>query len=678
MPLEDAEMPSSRFDRSLLPPADLEFVVVADTHYMIDVGDAPLEFESRRRQGERAGAAWRAIASLDPAFVVHLGDMVQEFPGRPDYDRAVGEALGQIHAAGLWERCRFAAGNHDIGDRPDPTMPTGEATEESLDIWERRHGPSWRTWSASGVRFLVLNSQLFNTGLAAAARQRAWFEAQLVEAGPERCVLFLHMPPYLRDPGEPWLGHYDNLGEPDRGWLLDLVRRHRVLAMFAGHVHFQFFDHVAGEAGLCRYYVTPSPSFTRPGFSHLFTSAPPPEQGRDDAEKLGFFLCRMTGGRLDVHRLRLTALPAAGDGAWLITPLPAASEGPARGGRRFDSGVTLRHVLAPQADVPLAWPSVIRQPVRNDYPLLACLEMGASWVRTALADLADPVQGRRLDLLRAEGVRVQAVALGEEEALAHADDLARADALEVQLPGRVLPDTRSLAALNEAAPPLVLAPVLPGQPVPGKQHHRTRIGYSPDELDGLGEALAESHLTAAAACRLDPADPWRTARRLEQARGRRPQQLQLLAELPGVDDGTNAKAVARALLAAASLDVRLFLEPLVDMDRTMDVARGLLDTRCNPRPPFEVGRCLGALLRRGAGRPVSVSRRGPCEIASLGDAACLVIADAGPVRLGDVLDPPPLGPLWSCRLAAGAVTTFDPRSELRPEDGPLLVFRRPD
>ena len=670
-------MPVTRFDRSLLPPADLEFVVVSDTHYMIDVGGAPLEFESRRRQGERAGAAWRAIASLDPAFVVHLGDMVQEFPGRPDYDRAVGEALGQIHAEGLWERCRFAAGNHDIGDRPDPTMPTGEASEESLDIWEGRHGPSWRSWSASGVRFLVLNSQLFNTGLAAAARQRTWFEAQLAEAGPGPCVLFLHMPPYLRDPDEPWLGHYDNLGEPDRGWLLDLVRRHRVLAMFAGHVHFQFFDHVAGEAGLCRYYVTPSPSFTRPGFSHLFTAAPPPEQGRDDAGKLGFFLCRMAGGRLDVHRVRMAALPAAGDGSCLITPLPAASAGPARDGARFGAGLTLRHALAPQAEVPLAWPSVIRQPVRNDYPLLACLEMGASWVRAPLADLADPVQARRLDVLRAEGVRVQAVALGEEEALSHAGALAGADALEVQLPGRVLPDTRSVSALEKAGPPLVIAPVLPGQPVPGKQHHRTRIGFSPDELDDLGEAIEESQLTAAAACRLDPADPWETASLLEQARGRRPWQLQLLAELPAVDDGTNARAVARALVAAASLDVPIFLEPLVDLDRTMDAAWGLLDTRCNPRPPFEVARCLAALLRRGAGGPLTVTRRGSCEIASLGDEACLVIAGAAPVRLGDVLDEPPPGLFWSCRLAAGAVTAFDPRSELTPEDGPLLVVRRP-
>ena len=645
---------------------------------MIDVGDAPLEFESRRRQGERAGAAWRAIAGLDPAFVVHLGDMVQEFPGRPDYDRAVREALDQIRGAGLWERCRFAAGNHDIGDRPDPTMPTGEATEESLDTWEQRHGTSWQAWDAAGVRFVVLNSQLFNTRLAAHARQRAWFEAQLAEAGCRPCVLFLHMPPYLTDPGEPWLGHYDNLGEPDRGWLLDLVRRHRVIGMFAGHVHFQFYDHVSGETGVCRYHVTPSPSFTRPGFSHLFTSAPPPEQGRDDEGKLGFFLCRMAGGRLDVHRLRMAALQAAGGGACLVTPLPAASEGPSRGGPGFSPGVTLRHALAPRAEVPLAWPSVIRQPVRNDYPLLACLEMGVSWLRAPLSDLADPVQARRLEVMRAEGVRVQAVALGEEEALARAGDLAGADALEVQLPGRLLPDIRALSALGEAAPALVLAPVLPGQPVPGKQHHRTRIGFAPEELADLCEALEEVHLTAGVACRLDPADPWETARLLEQVRGRRTRQLQLLAEMPGVDDGTNANCVARAMLAAASLDVPLFLEPLVDLDRTMDVARGLLDTRCNPRPPFEVARCLGALLRRGAGRAVSVSRRGSCEIASLGDRACLVIVEAGSVRPGDLLEPPPPGPLWSCRLAAGAVTAYEPRTELRPEDGPLLVIRRAD
>ena len=75
-----------RFDRTLLPPAQLEFAVIADTHYMIDPGDAPLEFESRRRQSQRALVAWQMVAALEPAFVVHLGDLVQESPGSFDFE----------------------------------------------------------------------------------------------------------------------------------------------------------------------------------------------------------------------------------------------------------------------------------------------------------------------------------------------------------------------------------------------------------------------------------------------------------------------------------------------------------------------------------------------------------------------------------------------------------------
>ena len=98
-----------RFDRSLLPAAQLEFVVIADTHYMIDPGDAPLEFESRRHQSERGRTAWQMVAALEPVFVVHLGDLVQEFPGRPGFERAQQEALEQIDAAGLRQLCRFVA-----------------------------------------------------------------------------------------------------------------------------------------------------------------------------------------------------------------------------------------------------------------------------------------------------------------------------------------------------------------------------------------------------------------------------------------------------------------------------------------------------------------------------------------------------------------------------------------
>jgi hypothetical protein len=41
---------------------------------------------------------------------------------------------------------------------------------------------------------------------------------------------------------------------------------------------------------------------------------------------------------------------------------------------------------------------------------------------------------------------------------------------------------------------------------------------------------------------------------------------------------------------------RLFIGPLLDMDRTMDVRHGLLDPLCNPRPVFDALRCLNSVL----------------------------------------------------------------------------------
>lgn len=658
------------FDRSRLPAAQLEFVVVADTHYMVDVGDAPLEFESRRQQGQRAGAAWAAIEGVDPDFIVHLGDMVQEFPGRPDYERTMSEALGQIEAAGLWDRCHFVVGNHDIGDRPDPTMPTGETTAESLANWEGRFGPSWHTWDAAGLHFLVLNSQVFNTNLAAAQRQRLWCEQQFEAFGAEPTILFLHMPPYLSHATEPWLGHYDNLGEPDRDWLLKLVRQHQVVAMFTGHVHWQFFDHIHTDHDDCRFFVTPSTSFTRPGFSHLFNSVPA-EQGRDDVAKTGFYLCRMVQERLDVHRIRMSVLPDGGETA-LITPLAGAIPP----SRRFELGITLRHALTPHGEVPVAFPSVIRQPIRNDYPLLSCMELGARWVRTPIADLADPVQAPRHAMLRKEGVGIVAVAMGEENALAFTGVISdSADHLEVQLPGRRLPREDPLRHLAELGPSLSLCPVLPGQPLEGKQHHRTRIGYLASELDELRDCLEQLKVDAGAVCRIDAAAPWEEVTQLATIRSRYPWDLSLLAGVPGLDEIANAAAVARALFAAAVIDAPLFLEPLIDMDRSIDVMHGLLDTLCNPRSTFDVARSMAALLRDFGPAPMTVDQSQNREIVQLGDRCTLLIltGEAGPV--GNLLDPAQMGDgAQLCHCSAATISAFDPDLIVSAENGPLLVL----
>src|SRR6516165_5312145 len=108
------------FDFTLLPPARLEFVVLADTHLMLEGGAGSAEFASRALETTRGDRAFGLIAALTGerpgTFVVHLGDLVQEFPGGPEFDRAIEVARGQLDRSGLSPR--LVAGNHDVGDKP--------------------------------------------------------------------------------------------------------------------------------------------------------------------------------------------------------------------------------------------------------------------------------------------------------------------------------------------------------------------------------------------------------------------------------------------------------------------------------------------------------------------------------------------------------------------------------
>ena len=582
---------SSLFDRSLLPEALFEFVVIADTHYMLDRGDQALEFESRRHQSARAATALRQVADLDPDFVVHMGDLVQEYPETPDFVRAVDAAVQQLQDCGV--EVRRVAGNQDVGDKPDPTMPARPVTPASLESYHQRFGPSWYSFDHRELHCVVLNSQIMNAEMPQAEAQRAWLEGDLAAHAGARLCVFWHLPPYLCEPDEPHLGNYDNLGEPARTWLLELLKTYRAELLFCGHVHFFFCD----NPGPTRYRVTPSTSFTRPGFSHLFAGGPPPEQGRDDAPKLGFYLCRVLADRIDLHFVRTRGELALEPGPpRLLTPIPpAAAAAP--------TGITLIHPLSLQTEVPLAWPSVIRQRVRNDYPLLSCLELGMSRVRIPATDLEDTHQRRRLQLLHREGVAIQAFSLFSAD-LALDDMLKKhgdlAATWEVQIAGALCPPKAGAERLKQCGQRLGLAPIL-SERMAGKQHLRTRIGYRPTELPELDQILGERDLyIEAALCRIDrDGGAWNAVLALRQLGNlERIRRLDLLCELPGRDENANNLQVAEALFAALLLPAaRLYLEPLVDLDRTMDVRSGLLDNLCNPRRAFTVLRCLNAALQ---------------------------------------------------------------------------------
>jgi len=595
------------FDFSLLPPALHEFVVIADTHYMLDPTGQAVEFDSRRRQTARTQYALRTVAGLGALPVIHMGDLVQEFPERSGFAQAVAEALAQLAASGVAPR--FVAGNHDVGDKPDPTMPADWVTAAYLDDHHRRCGPSWQSWDVAGLHFVILNSQILNSGLAAEAEQATWLEADLQRHRGERIFLFLHLPPFLRNPAETALGHYDNVDEPARSWLLELVRRHRVEMLFAAHVHWAFYNEIRSTTfaksrtseSRTSYLTVPSVAFTRPGFSELFASPPPPEQGRDDAGKLGFYLVRVMAESSRVHFVRTGGATGTPDPRpQLLTrtspDLPASP-----------LGVVLHHPLTSEAETPSIWPSFVRQPVRNDYPLLACLELGLRHLLVPVSDLVDPRQREGLEILRRQGVTVTARMLwrpGLSLTRLLADGVTHCDSVQVDILGGVVPHPSladELAGWKTAVGlPVTLSCVVPGRTVAGKQHNRAQVGFGSADLLGLGEWLERHNRTIERVlCRVDVAGDAKPI--VEQmAKAVRPGAIGVLdwvVELPASSTGRRLNGAAETLFAAASQPgSRLFFEPFVELDRTMDVGEGLLDRLCNPTPVFHLLRHLNTLL----------------------------------------------------------------------------------
>ncbi len=647
------------FDRSFLPPAAFEFVVVTDTHYMIDPGGQAVEFNSRRRQTARAEFALRRIAAMDAPLVIHLGDLVQEFPERPVFRQAVDEALAQFERCGV--SFRLVAGNHDVGDKPDPTMPADPVLPEYLAAYHQRFGPSWYSWDQGGLHFIVLNSQILNSSLPEAAQQQAWLEAELATHRDKRHVVMLHLPPFLHDPQEPHLGHYDNIGEPARSWLLGQLAQANVELVLAAHVHFAFHSRI----GSAEYYTVPSTAFTRPGFSDLFASAAPPEQGRDDTGKLGFFLFRLQDGDLRHYFIRTGGTELAPD-APADTAAAIAAAAPTLLTRTTPDlpasplGVSLRHPISHTTQVPIAWPSQIRQPVHNAYPYLSCIELGVRHLRVPWHDLLDPEQSDRLAQLRIKGATLTATLPWHDSqdgaALTAPLPAAMFDTLELQLLGTTTPSAKTLDLLQslrrDKPYSVALSTILSGRYMPGKQHARHQREYLPDQLEELNRQLAAQGVELdRVVCRMNAQDDaWTLLPQVTRQRHSHIRQIDWTLELSS-DDAQSERLACLALLAAAQCPgVRLFVEPLRDLDRTMDVNHGLLDRLCNPRPIFHTLRHLNTLLFAddGAWQPLDLAahngspvyrlRRGDQQIAFLpngaaaGESLACLLDDVDPAQ----------------------------------------------
>jgi 3',5'-cyclic AMP phosphodiesterase CpdA len=625
------------------------FAVIADTHVNQEEGKASSDFAVNRLANARNRHVVQALNRAKPSLVLHVGDIVHPSPQHPAY----GQAAERFHELMQPLECplHLAPGNHDIGDKPGDWLPVPSVNEAFLALYRKHFGRNFSSFDAQDCHFVLIDAQIIGSGLASEAEQRDWLERDLEDNRGRRIFLGLHYPPFLHEPDEP--DNYDNLDGPGRAWLLGLFRQHRVEAVFAGHVH-NFWYHVLGDT---RFYLMPSTAFVRFDYAEMYRIEPGPERGRNDAPKLGFLL-------VDVHEHGHVAYPVRSDGRMLAPgEQPAAAEELAPVHpltiSRSPVGIDLRHPWAETVEIPPsgALEEFSRKTVRNDWPVMALLEMGIRNVRVPLVDLGDARLLERMRVLAGCGIRftVYSHAVPDPalcEALVQSAGLIEAWEVIASL-AQVDDIAAKVARIRAAQPFQVRFSKLrrPGDPVHHgqKARHVIEHGFDVSEEGLLEELLARPAIRAAFDGVLYRVPRQRgPAGEMEKVmhRGSRLAtrdfvMVRFASDNPGEmpeDALDDANRAAETLFAAHGMpQVGAWIDTFNDVDRGYFPRTGLVDRRYNPRPAGKVCRGLNSVLGRGA-----TTASFAAGVAGFEGGRVLELAQ-GPERLSLILPERPIG-----------------------------------
>jgi predicted phosphodiesterase len=565
------------------------FIVVADSH--IRPTDQEIDaYPSNALMVGRNEFIVDLCNRIDATFVVHLGDIVHPLPVEDTHLESIRLAKGVY--AELRHPIHFVAGNHDVGDKPNALVAVPAVAEENYAVYEEAWGPSFHSFDVKGCRFIVIDTQLMNSGLDREHRQRSWLESDLSAAreSGKRIFVFSHYPPFIRERDEN--EHYDNIGEPSRTWLLDLLAHHDVEAVFSGHVHnFLYNRHESTDL-----YVAPSTAFVRPDYAELASIPPSKENGRDDPPKLGVLVVDVGA---DGHHTQ----PIRSFGSVDVSvPLPIDLDALVRPSWESPIGVTLRHEWARVTGFPTAGLDEFnRKQVRNDAVILALLEARIRDIRVPLADLATPATADRLSHLTGQGMHFSVVSAGVPDR--RSIEMVQSNSTSIDRWEIIVPPTSFASALAsiKSMPvsdvELAIAPIVPVG-MPGVDlHHFVAAGFSLTDDADLARWLDidTNHVVDSLMFRV----PWdehvsdspRRARTIAKESGRT---ATLVIDLPRAsesavldDDDAVANRVAEVVRAAAlEPTVAVFLDGFVDHDRGYYPRHGLIDRAFNPRPAF--------------------------------------------------------------------------------------------
>lgn len=585
------------------------FVLVADTHVNESDDTSSSPYETNRAANDRARHVFRDIAAMDPqpAFVIHLGDIVHPVPSLPSFAQAVAEF--KAIAAQSNVPLHVLPGNHDVGDKKIEWMPADQVCDAYLQIYREAFGPDYYAFDHGPVRFVAINSLLLNSGLDGEIRQREWLERQIAECEGRRVYLFMHYPPFIHSENER--GSYDNIDEPARSWLLSQMRRPQVEAAFAGHVHNFWYDRV-GEAD---FYMLPSTAFLRHDFSEFYRIAPAVEFGRGDLEKFGYFVVDVYADGHVAYSVRTHGQTAAvGSASKVRTAVHLAHPKTSA----FDRvGVELRHPWAESMQISATGgvQEFGRKWARNDYPTLALWEMGMRLAKVPDIDVTEAEPRRRMELMSRMGQRHIVTCLGRPRLTLTPQEARSAGIVAVEVNATLASFERQQGALREwrqaTGVEVFLSKIhtFDDSHFDGKHFsHFVKAGLTLAELDASVEVVREAMACGAVdgvTVRVEPEEDLPQAaiciQRFAQATG-----AQVLASLktsgPNLateraDDPWLVSKVAQAMLLSRVMpEVRWIFDTFMDVDRGYFPRHGFIDRRFDPRPAALAFTTLTALL----------------------------------------------------------------------------------
>ena len=596
------------------------FAVVADTHIEREGFPSVSPFPVNALSNARARWVFEDInrmksemGDLAPEFVVHLGDVVHPVPALPEYIVAAKDSWDIMNRIDI--PIYLVPGNHDVGDKPIDWAPAGGVCDKYLGLWEENFGVQYQAFDHGDCRFVLINAEAINSGLSLEAEQRDWLENEFTQSGDKRVFFFLHYPPYLADRNESV--NYDNIDEPGRSWLLSLIEKHKIEALFSGHVH-NYWYHRHDETDC---YLLSATCNVRQDHSEIFRASPPPEMesGRNDLWKVGYFIVsiyenghvchlqRSNGGVLEVDEM-------------LPEKAPAVVSYHSREVIRPGLGFEMRHPWAELTEVAPsgALDEFERKLVRNDYPLLALWDMGIRRVRLPIHDIVDErVRNRVRDLANSnhEFTILSSGIPNEAEQAAVIECAELIDHWEIALPDFRL--SEAIGILTElkkkASVSIYFCKIRSKEDMvrSGDRFlHFINHGFVPEDRDQIKGYLADgkfSNVFSGFVFRVvRDESPWERIPEIDTLAGDLNSKASITIKMSDrnpalmqVDDKSTANHICEAFIAnELTSNSQVFIDTFMDLDRGHSVRNGVIDRFCNPRLGYHVLRNLISIFNR--------------------------------------------------------------------------------